>query len=424
MSLNKSDYICMLIYHYWPDKVGGAEQSCRRLAAGLAEHGYKCIVLTARTNLLYSRIEKDGNVTIRRFFVPEAWVAVLRSIVGFFQSSKTQSNDHSNSPSRPKEPLRKTIGLDVILSRLLKYWNSLFFMSGVSMWCFWHRKRISILHVHTSDWIAGVAGWLCHWHGIHALCKESTFPALPEYTQGIPFRSALNMWRKRLPFIAQNPNVKEDLVAKGIRQDCVFVIPNPIPICGIERHEHQSPFVLWIGNASQGIDTKGLDVLASSWERIKHECPSATLALLGAGVDDKVHSLFDSQNSNGVEFFGYVDDVNIWIKRAWVVVLPSRREGMSNALLESMALGVPVVASNIPGNKYIVKHDITGRLFSSEDSSSLTQEVLKLIDSPDERKRLGDSAQQYVVDHYDKSSVVLKTIACYESLHKGSIPGC
>jgi len=400
----------MLIYHYWPDAVGGAEQACRRLAAGLADRRFECIVLTARVRLDMPRIQTDGEVRVRRFLVPEALVRVIRKPIASSTNSAVQSFSLSGK-KRDEKPF-----ISRYFSRFLRWLNAVFFLVGVTAWCCRHRQSVKVLHVHTSDWIAGLAGWLSHRLGIVALCKESTFPSLPKFQPGTPFRKRLDNFRRRLPFIALNVEIRDDLVKKSIPHERIAVIPNPIPVSRVERCESPYPLVLWIGNASQGVQTKGLDILARAWVDIKRECPDARLALLGAGVNGVVKALFEAPQGNGVQFVGYVQDVDSWIKRAWVSVLPSRREGMSNALLESMAGGVAVVASDIPGNSSVIRHGDTGRLFPCGDSTALADEVVRLIRDQIERDRLGKTAQRYVESRFTVDTVVERTIKCYRSL--------
>jgi glycosyltransferase involved in cell wall biosynthesis len=91
---------------------------------------------------------------------------------------------------------------------------------------------------------------------------------------------------------------------------------------------------------------KGQDVLLEAWPMIRYATPAARLALVGEGdLADRLRATAPA----GVTFAGAVDDVRDWLAAADVVVLPSRWEGLSLAVLEAMAVGRSVVVSDVPG---------------------------------------------------------------------------
>jgi glycosyltransferase involved in cell wall biosynthesis len=91
---------------------------------------------------------------------------------------------------------------------------------------------------------------------------------------------------------------------------------------------------------------KGQDVLLAAWPRIRYACPAARLVLVG---DGDLAGPLRARATPGVRFAGTVADVRDWLAAADVVVLPSRWEGLSLAVLEAMACGRSVVVSDVPG---------------------------------------------------------------------------
>ena len=85
--------------------------------------------------------------------------------------------------------------------------------------------------------------------------------------------------------------------------------------------------------------------------------------------------------------------------RAHFLVLPSHHEGRPNVVLEAMAAGRPVVASNIDGIRELVEHSITGYLFTDGDVDGLSSIIKKLIEHPESLEKMGRSAREWVVTH-------------------------
>ncbi len=100
--------------------------------------------------------------------------------------------------------------------------------------------------------------------------------------------------------------------------------------------------------------------------------------------------------------------------RADVVLNSSHSESMSNTLLEAMALGRPVLASDIPGNRTLVRHEVTGLLY--QDKESFLKSIVRLMESPELRADLGQRAGEYMHDSFSPQNEVAEHISLYHSL--------
>lgn len=146
---------------------------------------------------------------------------------------------------------------------------------------------------------------------------------------------------------------------------------------------------------------KGLETLAAAWPRVLAERPSARLLVVGAGPgpDSPLdaerpfrRALRDSGVEDRVLFAGERRDVERYLRASDVFVFPSRSEGFSNALVEAMACGLPVVCSDI-GGTYFVKDGETGLKCPPGDADRFARRILELLASPERRRALGAAAR-------------------------------
>jgi starch synthase len=191
-------------------------------------------------------------------------------------------------------------------------------------------------------------------------------------------------------------------------------IPNPVevvPSGPSDRHTVRAELgitshtrvVAWHGRVQ--IRTKGLDVLLDAWDRICLERPLADILLLliGTGRDEETFRQRLKSSARVVWIDRYVfERRQLWsyLAAADVYTITSRREGFAVAVLEAMACGLPVVASDAPGVADVLpRGEVDGAIIvPREDASSLAAALLRLIDDTDLARRLGAVARRRV-DH-------------------------
>jgi glycosyltransferase involved in cell wall biosynthesis len=149
-----------------------------------------------------------------------------------------------------------------------------------------------------------------------------------------------------------------------------------------------APLAVCVGRLTR---QKGQDVLLSAWPAVRFRCPEARLALVGGG--DQLPVLRAGEPP-GVCFTGEVDDVRDWLAAADVVVLPSRWEGLSLAVLEALATGRPVVASDVPGLAEMVVPGAGARV-PAEDPAALAAAVAARLTDPARAASEGRAAARH-----------------------------
>jgi len=211
-------------------------------------------------------------------------------------------------------------------------------------------------------------------------------------------------WRSAM--IAVSEEVKRDIVANlRCRPEQVRVLYNGIDI---RRYESARPdpdlrrrlavpenrrLVVVIARL---VEQKGHARLLRALEAVRGELPPTCVLLVGEG---KLRGSLEREvQARGlddmVSLAGHRDDVAQILALADVSVLPSEREGFSNAIVESLAAGVPVVASDIGGNREAVVHGESGLLVAPDDVRGLTQALKTVLADDALRQRMSQAARQ------------------------------
>ena len=404
--------IGMIVMSYYPELCGGAERQCSRLTKELLRRGHNVKILTTRTSLKTPSRTLDGKLEIIRIPRMDVLLPYPTSIPEDFHS---QDNLH-----KPVELRGHRFG---VLSRLaalaLRYFNTLSFMLG-SLWHFWVlRNQVNVWHGHVAGLYAGWCGFWLNRLGKSFVCKGANLPVFSE-EEAVPFRRLLAKWRRSLNFVALTQDMKQDLVANGVPASKIVIIPN-----GIDLPQHLSPrsascqtgSVLYIANFTQPVANKAYDVLFAAWCNVSKARNWATLIVAGAGnTGEWKDLLWEHGVAQSVQFLGYVENIDSLYSVASMIVLPSRREGISNALLEAQAHGVPAVVSDIPGNCAVVIDGVTGLVVPVDDVNALTQAIIALLDDTERRMEMGRQAISRIESEFSIQIVVDRYLNLYKSL--------
>jgi glycosyltransferase involved in cell wall biosynthesis len=163
---------------------------------------------------------------------------------------------------------------------------------------------------------------------------------------------------------------------------------------------------------------KGYRMLFEAFATIRRRVPDA--ALLVAGVDRLEGEPAELAGRLGIEeslvLLGRRGDMPRVLRTMNVFVLPSESEGMSNAVLEAMAMELPVVATAVGGNPVVIEEGSSGYLVEYPDAGALAERVTHLLGDAALRRRMGLAARERVVARYSAAAMVSQIEQLYESL--------
>lgn len=181
------------------------------------------------------------------------------------------------------------------------------------------------------------------------------------------------------------PSKKIFVLYNGIDYDKFFKIAESNKI------SKEKPIV--IGTVCRLETQKGISYLLLAMRIILTKFPSVQLEIVGDGsLLHELQSLTkDLGISNSVKFFGKFADVIPFYKKMHIFVLPSLYEGFGIVLLEAMAAGIPVIATNVDGIKEVVIDGESGILIPARNPEAIADAVLKLIENPQLADKLVDA---------------------------------
>jgi glycosyltransferase involved in cell wall biosynthesis len=166
---------------------------------------------------------------------------------------------------------------------------------------------------------------------------------------------------------------------------------------------------------------KGVGEFVRAAEIVRQREPGTRFQLLGfvdaANLTAIPRDVVDTWEAAGlVEYLGETDDVRDAIAAAGCVVLPSYREGTPRSLLEAAAMAKPLIATDVPGCREVVEHEVNGFLCRARDHVSLATAMVKILElSEDERNAMGEASRRRAVDKFDETIVIRSYLAAIAS---------
>jgi glycosyltransferase involved in cell wall biosynthesis len=352
--------VVVVVSQFWP-VIGGAEIQARRLAAELLRQGLDVEVWTTRLERASPRAETLDGVRVRRFGTP--------FLLG-----------------------------RLFLRRIERY----FFMLATFVEQLFRRRRYDVVHVHQVLGAAAAAALAGRLAGRPVVARISSTGSTSDLVVSGRIQRALAR-RFLTRVVAVNAEAAEECRRRGYRAEQIVRIPNGVAVpesvpsrAGTEELE-----VLYLGGLRR---EKRVDLVIEAW---KDAGCRGRLTIAGEGAEgDRLRGLAQTA-SQPVRFLGRVEDPRPLLESCDVFVLASDAEGMSNALLEAMALGRACIATYVGGNVDALGPELgappaagqyavgsAGLLVRMGDSVALSAGLQALACSSELRGSLGRAARE------------------------------
>jgi len=291
------------------------------------------------------------------------------------------------------------------------------------------RERIDLVHTHCSipGFVGRVAAWLAgvpviihtvhgfHFHDRSPRWKRIFYVGIERFT-GLVTHALLSQNQHDLEQAARYKIVPRDrlrYIGNGIKLDRfpgarpASSARGPLTITCVARFE----------------PVKNHRMLFESARRLKERGHDFRIWLVGGGDLRSDYEGLCAKLGIGdrVQFLGYREDIPELLAQTDISVLTSVKEGIPRAILESMAMGIPVVATRVNGSREVVREGETGFMVELNDSVALSDVLERLITDPDLRTEIGQRAREVAHREYDETSIVesLKNIYRVQLAQRG-----
>ena len=221
--------------------------------------------------------------------------------------------------------------------------------------------------------------------------------------------------------IAVSRAVARALVRRGAPPWRISIVPNGVDLARIDRDVSGAEVDLaralagwrpWRPTVGVVARRKDQAVLLRALADVQ---TPVSLTMVGIAADAELSALAAAAPWHGVRCVPFRPDVLAFYRLFDLVVLPSRREGLSQALLEAMALGLPVVASRAGGNRDLIRHGEDGWLVPPRDSAAFARALARLLADPQLRSALGQRARRTARERFPLTRTAALTEAAYRA---------
>ena len=178
------------------------------------------------------------------------------------------------------------------------------------------------------------------------------------------------------------------------------------------------PIVTLVSNCNRQV--KRVDLLIECIPYIIKEAPAYFFIVGDGWMRPSLEKRVEELNiEKYIKFTGLRNDVENILKGSDIALNTSDSEGFSNSVMEAMRAGLPVAATNVSGNKELVKDRKSGLLFEPGNVKDLTEKVIYLLKNKDCADRFGENGKQLIEKKFDVKIMVQQYIKLYESLATG-----
>jgi len=215
-----------------------------------------------------------------------------------------------------------------------------------------------------------------------------------------------------IPITAVSESTKEDLIQKGIKEECITVIYNGVDLSRYRTAEnlYGKPTIACLGRMKK---YKRMDIFIDAIPEILKEIPDLQVLFVGRGDDlPRLKTITRDRGMDKViEFKGFIseDEKNEILSKSWVAVNTSPKEGWGLTSMEAQASGTPSIVPDSPGLKETVKHGETGFIYPYGSVKHLSGILIEFLKDSKKAIEMGRKARHWASNFsWDHSALRMK----------------
>jgi len=262
------------------------------------------------------------------------------------------------------------------------------------------------------------------------LVRVATENDVREFADGGELKARLffHFLRTAARVIAPSTAIRDELLRAGFSSERIVRFVNCVdvnrfrPATPAEKVKAKNALGLSkdtvvIGTVARLVQRKGIDVLLRAFGIVRHSYP-VHLVVVGDGpLGEELRALaHELRIEDSVSWLGFQEDTVKWLQGMDVFAFPSRLEGVPNAVLEAMAMALPIVATTIGGVVDLLEEGRTGFLIPPDDLDALAASLDRLLRNAPLRADLGGRARNRVVEVFSLSGDISRLMDLYLAL--------
>ena len=288
-----------------------------------------------------------------------------------------------------------------------------------------HTRNLAALEASLPAWLARTAVRVHSEHGVdlsdldgsrvrYALVRRAYSPFVSQY---VVLSQELRSYLEDRVGISPS---RIEQICNGV--DTVVFCPSFRGRAAIEGCPFRDPGLWLVGTVGRMEPIKDQANLARAFVSAVHRRPEARtrmrLVMVGEGsLRSEVESILEKAGARELAWLpGERADVPAVLRGLDCFVLPSLSEGVSNTILEAMASGLPIVATQVGANRDLIEDGVTGRLVRARDSDALAQEIIAYFDDPASARRHGLAGRQRAESRFSLDRMVERYHRLYSEL--------
>ena len=303
----------------------------------------------------------------------------------------------------------------------------------VRMWRLLRRLKPAIVHTRNlaaleMNLVARLVPGVCRIHGEHGRDIYDVDGSNKKY---IVFRRLLNPFVQRFVAVSADiaqwltcpvgiPAHKVEQIYNGVDSESFH--PGAESLSDVLPHDFSPSSGVIVGTVGRLAEIKNQSFLVESFARLLTEQPrwrdSLRLVLIGDGPErNAIEQLIRSLDLDGLVWMaGDRADIPALLRAMDIFVLPSLGEGISNTILEAMATGLPVIATDVGGNPELIEHGENGLLVAVNDQAALANGIALLAAQVETRRAMGTRGLEKVAENFDWTRTVNRYMELYDQL--------